>query len=142
MFKGYSSDDRSGIVLAVIIESAAIYSATILALLVSYVANSNIQYMFLDMVRFTLLAASSTTHRRIIQTPPVIGISFTMIILRVSLGISTGDVRSEPAMISMSMSPTAEHPIVINREVSTIVAISAPPRRHTPDLTMVKGEAY
>uniref|UniRef100_A0A8H8CG87 Uncharacterized protein n=1 Tax=Psilocybe cubensis TaxID=181762 RepID=A0A8H8CG87_PSICU len=54
-----------------IIESAAIYSTAVICLMITYQLGSNAQYTVLDL------------------TSPLIGITFTIIILRVSLGIST-----------------------------------------------------
>ncbi|KAF8506468.1 hypothetical protein JB92DRAFT_3145441 [Gautieria morchelliformis] len=57
-------------VMAVILESGAIYSSTLLVLLAAYVSNSFVQYVALDML------------------VPIIGITFTLIIVRVGLGLS------------------------------------------------------
>ncbi|KAJ6614865.1 hypothetical protein B0H10DRAFT_2042926, partial [Mycena sp. CBHHK59/15] len=57
--------------LIIIVESAAIYSATLIALITSYLLGSNGQYVVIDM------------------TVSVIGRTFTMIILHISLGISS-----------------------------------------------------
>ncbi|KAJ7613303.1 hypothetical protein DFH06DRAFT_1484767 [Mycena polygramma] len=60
--------------LIVIVESAAIYSATLIVLLVSYVCGSNVQYVIIDLII------------------PVIAIAFTMILMRITLNI-TSDLR-------------------------------------------------
>jgi len=57
-------------VMAVILESGAIYSATLGALLFTYAAGSFAQYICLDMV------------------VPIIGCTFTLIIVRVGLGLA------------------------------------------------------
>jgi hypothetical protein len=105
---------RSGI--TIIVESAALYSATVLSLLLTYVSGSNAQYVVLDMVSAALLHPSGAIPQPHIcfprnffgsvilpvfvklifmdvawQTSPIIGITFTIIILRVSLGLSSGD---------------------------------------------------
>ncbi|KAJ6500293.1 hypothetical protein DFH09DRAFT_1336188 [Mycena vulgaris] len=59
-------NDRLSSTLIIIVESAAIYSSTLIALIVSYLCGSNGQYIVIDL-----------------------GITFTMIILRVSLGVSS-----------------------------------------------------
>ncbi|KAJ7439817.1 hypothetical protein B0H11DRAFT_556553 [Mycena galericulata] len=63
--------DRLSSTLIIIVESAAIYSATLVALITSYLCGNNGQYVVIDM------------------TVSVIGLTFTMIILRVSLGVSS-----------------------------------------------------
>ncbi|KIJ55474.1 hypothetical protein M422DRAFT_774492 [Sphaerobolus stellatus SS14] len=59
-------------VISVILESGAIYSSTLLVLLSTYASGSFSQYIALDML------------------VPIIGITFTLIIVRVGLGISQG----------------------------------------------------
>ncbi|KAJ7792472.1 hypothetical protein B0H14DRAFT_3889908 [Mycena olivaceomarginata] len=63
--------DRLMSTLIVIVESASIYSSTLVALIASYLSGNNGQFVVLDV------------------TISVIGITFTMIIMRVSLGISS-----------------------------------------------------
>ncbi|KAK0437129.1 uncharacterized protein EV420DRAFT_203608 [Desarmillaria tabescens] len=79
--------------LMMVIESAAVYSASVLSLMITYTLGSNAQYTVLDL------------------TAPLIGITFTIIILRVSLGISsreltalsvTGPQSSGPQSFSLS----------------------------------------
>jgi hypothetical protein len=65
----YRSAGQSAVII--IIESAAIYSCSIISLMITYQLGSNAQYTVLDL------------------TAPLIGITFTIIILRVSLGISS-----------------------------------------------------
>ncbi|KDQ49552.1 hypothetical protein JAAARDRAFT_186972 [Jaapia argillacea MUCL 33604] len=60
-------------VLLVIVESGAIYSATLLTLLFTYVADSWAQYLLLDAVS------------------PIVGITFSLVILRLSLGLTAPD---------------------------------------------------
>ncbi|KAG7444107.1 uncharacterized protein BT62DRAFT_252057 [Guyanagaster necrorhizus] len=60
--------------LMMILESAAVYSASVISLMITYTLNSNAQYTVLDL------------------TSPLIGITFTAIILRVSLGLSSRDL--------------------------------------------------
>ncbi|KAF8180691.1 hypothetical protein K438DRAFT_1462855, partial [Mycena galopus ATCC 62051] len=59
--------DRLSATLIVIVESAAIYSATLIAIMIAYLCGNNGQFVVLDMVRLQ-------------------GIAFTMIIIRVILG--------------------------------------------------------
>jgi len=65
------TNSRVNSVVVIVVESAAIYSMSVLSLLVAYLMDSNVQYTILDL------------------TSPIIGIAFTGIILRVSLGISS-----------------------------------------------------
>ncbi|PBK67234.1 hypothetical protein ARMSODRAFT_1086201 [Armillaria solidipes] len=60
--------------LMMVVESAAVYSASVLSLMITYTLGSNAQYTVLDL------------------TAPLIGITFTIIILRVSLGISSREL--------------------------------------------------
>ncbi|KAJ7083083.1 hypothetical protein B0H15DRAFT_427072 [Mycena belliarum] len=94
--------------LIIIVESAAIYSSTLVALITSYLVGSNGQYVVLDV------------------TISVIGITFTMIILRVSLGVSSnGDtpttkrsITSEPG----TRRPVAHGDVAVN--VSRLVQVN------------------
>jgi len=63
-------------VIIIIVESGAIYSATLLTLLILYEFGNFGQYILLDAVN------------------PIIGITFTLIIIRVSLGLSTSSGRA------------------------------------------------
>jgi hypothetical protein len=45
--------DHTGSALAVIIETGTVYSAAIIALIVTYLAGSNIQFIFLDLVGYS-----------------------------------------------------------------------------------------
>ncbi|KAL5530981.1 hypothetical protein ACEPAG_3857 [Sanghuangporus baumii] len=58
-------------VLAIIIESGAVYSATLITLIVTYTINDWSHYFFLDAIC------------------PVVGLVFTAIIVRIGLGVST-----------------------------------------------------
>ncbi|KAI0655778.1 hypothetical protein C8Q70DRAFT_415098 [Cubamyces menziesii] len=60
-------------VIETMIQSAAIYSAALISLLGTYLANSNAQYVCLDTIQ------------------PLIGIVFTLIIIRVGLGYTVND---------------------------------------------------
>jgi len=62
-------------VMTIILESGAIYSSTLLVLLATYASNSFSQYIALDML------------------VPIIGITFSLIIVRVGLGISESSSR-------------------------------------------------
>ncbi|PPQ88590.1 hypothetical protein CVT25_009970 [Psilocybe cyanescens] len=62
-----------------VIESAAIYSSAVICLMITYQLDSNAQYTVLDL------------------TSPLIGITFTIIILRVSLGISAKQLSTFPS---------------------------------------------
>jgi len=57
-------------VIVIVVESAAIYTASMFAFMVAYLTKSNLQFPFLDMLS------------------PIVGISFSFIIIRVSLGVS------------------------------------------------------
>jgi len=70
----YSSAGHSTVII--FIESAAIYASAVLLLLVAYTLSSNFQYTVLD------------------TTAPLIGITFAIIILRVSLGISSRELET------------------------------------------------
>jgi len=63
-------------VIVIIVESGAIYSATLLTLLILYELGNFGQYLVLDAVN------------------PIIGITFTLIIIRVSLGLSVSSGRT------------------------------------------------
>ncbi|KAK0222212.1 hypothetical protein IW262DRAFT_1460514 [Armillaria fumosa] len=85
--------------LMMILESAAVYSASVVSLMITYSLNSNAQYTVLDL------------------TAPLIGITFTAIILRVSLGISSRDLTA--------FSQTAsDHPQRLSRSRRAPVAVS------------------
>lgn len=72
--RGLAQVNTARSALMMILESAAVYSASVVSLMVTYTINSNAQYTVLDL------------------TAPLIGITFTAIILRVSLGISSRDL--------------------------------------------------
>ncbi|RPD72789.1 hypothetical protein L226DRAFT_436617, partial [Lentinus tigrinus ALCF2SS1-7] len=69
---GYAAVTRWG-VIETIVQSAAIYSAALISLLATYVSGSNAQYICLDALQ------------------PLIGIVFTLIIIRVGLSETAGD---------------------------------------------------
>ncbi|KAK0460065.1 uncharacterized protein EV420DRAFT_249340 [Desarmillaria tabescens] len=87
--------------LMMILESAAVYSASVISLMITYTLNSNAQYTVLDL------------------TSPLIGITFTAIILRVSLGISSRD-------LSAFSQTTPNHPqrLSLNRRNPVAVNVS------------------
>jgi len=68
-------------VIIIVVESGAIYSATLVTLLILYELGSFAQFIVLDAVN------------------PIIGITFTLIIIRVSLGLSTRSGRSSSAHV-------------------------------------------
>ncbi|KAM5534176.1 hypothetical protein V8D89_012196 [Ganoderma adspersum] len=68
----YHSGSRFS-VLEMIVQSTALYSAVLVSLLATYVACSNAQYVCLDTLQ------------------PIIGITFTLIIIRVSIGEAAGE---------------------------------------------------
>ncbi|KAK0430728.1 hypothetical protein EV421DRAFT_243306 [Armillaria borealis] len=72
--RGLTQVNTARSALMMILESAAVYSASVVSLMITYTLNSNAQYTVLDL------------------TAPLIGITFTAIILRVSLGISSRDL--------------------------------------------------
>ncbi|OBZ74586.1 hypothetical protein A0H81_05090 [Grifola frondosa] len=92
-------------VIEILIQSAVLYSASLIALLTTYLANSNAQYICLD------------------ATQPIIAIAFTLIIIRV--GISTKDFPSHPpssnSRISASVSAQHEYPL---RPVPVAITVS------------------
>ncbi|KAJ7156517.1 hypothetical protein C8R43DRAFT_998235 [Mycena crocata] len=96
-------NDRVSSTLIIIVESAAIYSVTLIALITSYLAGSNGQYVVIDV------------------TISVIGITFTMILLRVSLGVSSnGTTRgTHPESVRM---PTGHTEVAVN--VSRLVEVN------------------
>ncbi|KAJ7598537.1 hypothetical protein C8J56DRAFT_168578 [Mycena floridula] len=71
-----SSGNNIWTVAIMLIESAAIYSASLFAMIGTYVAKSNSQYVTLDAL------------------PPIVGIVFELIIVRVGLGYATDEVHS------------------------------------------------
>ncbi|KAM5534168.1 hypothetical protein V8D89_012188 [Ganoderma adspersum] len=70
--KQYHAGARWG-VLETVVQSAALYSAALISLLTTYVAGSNAQYVCLDALQ------------------PIIGITFTLIIIRVGLGETSSE---------------------------------------------------
>ncbi|KIJ34295.1 hypothetical protein M422DRAFT_782921 [Sphaerobolus stellatus SS14] len=69
-------------IMILVIESGAIYSATLLTLLILYKADSWFQYVLLDAIS------------------PIVGLVFSMIILRIGLGITT--IREETDLATTS----------------------------------------
>ncbi|KDQ53875.1 hypothetical protein JAAARDRAFT_38840 [Jaapia argillacea MUCL 33604] len=59
-------------VVSMVVESGAIYSAALIAFLIAYLVNSNGQYPALDIIQ------------------PLIGVTFSLILVRVGLGLSSG----------------------------------------------------
>ncbi|KAJ6544149.1 hypothetical protein B0H19DRAFT_1267452 [Mycena capillaripes] len=93
--------------LIIILESAAIYSSALIILIVLYLLDSNAQYIALD------IAVSS------------IGITFTMIILRVSMGVTsdqhtyggnTSDSARLPSARSGDLSVNVSRLVEVNRD--------------------------
>ncbi|KAK0201469.1 hypothetical protein DFS33DRAFT_1276360 [Desarmillaria ectypa] len=72
--RGLAQVNTARSALMTILESAAVYSASVISLMITYILDSNAQYTVLDL------------------TSPLIGITFTAIILRVSLDISSRDL--------------------------------------------------
>jgi len=105
--------------LITVAESAALYSATVLALLIAYLQDSNVQYILLDIVS------------------PMIGITFSIIIVRVSLGVaaqnstfySTNQI-SQPETHELSRI----RPLAVN--VSHLVEMSD----DDPNITYIEGQ--
>ncbi|KAI0311142.1 hypothetical protein OF83DRAFT_1152129 [Amylostereum chailletii] len=64
-------------VLLVVVESGAVYSATLIALLATYLAKSWAQYLLLDAIS------------------PIVGIVFSVVIVRLGLGLSAPDGTSQ-----------------------------------------------
>ncbi|KAJ7756526.1 hypothetical protein B0H14DRAFT_2977575 [Mycena olivaceomarginata] len=87
--RGISQGNQATNAVVIVVESAALYSFSILSLLIAYLMDSNAQYTVLDL------------------TSPLIGIAFTAIILRVSLGLSSqdsGESNRTPVGLPRSMS--------------------------------------
>ncbi|KIK64539.1 hypothetical protein GYMLUDRAFT_241079 [Collybiopsis luxurians FD-317 M1] len=96
----------SGIFIAgVISESGAIYSATLLAILICYSLKMHIVYLLIDAVRvFILLRVPEMNYsfpllRANLQVTQLIGIVFAFVLIRVAVGVST---ESGPPMKSDS----------------------------------------
>lgn len=91
-------------VIETVVQSAAIYSAALVALLGCYIANSFAQYTVLDAMT------------------PLIGVVFTLIIIRVGLGYtghSTGDKGLPEARVpAQSQNDYQLRPVAINVQVS------------------------
>ncbi|KAM5534184.1 hypothetical protein V8D89_008983 [Ganoderma adspersum] len=101
-------------VLETIVQSAALYSAALISLLATYVAGSNAQYVCLDALQ------------------PIIGITFTLIIIRVGLGETASehsnlkahrvpvDAAGAPPLGSLQShgQPYALRPLAVNVSVS------------------------
>ncbi|KAJ7281456.1 hypothetical protein C8J57DRAFT_1500155 [Mycena rebaudengoi] len=90
----------------IIVESAALYSFSVLAVLIAYLMNSNAQYTLLDL------------------TSPLIGIAFTAIVLRVSLGLSSQEsvVSSHSLGIHPRGYENARQPV--NNRASTMLTVN------------------
>ncbi|KAK0432119.1 hypothetical protein ARMSODRAFT_1083112 [Armillaria solidipes] len=106
----YSQSKRLISTLIIIVESAAIYSSALTALVTLYVLGSNGQYVALDM------------------TAPIIGITFSMIIIRVALtkvrkpGYSTNSSSGLGGQSSDVRYPVNSGPITVN--VSRLVEMN------------------
>jgi len=91
-------------VIAVVLESGAIYSSTLFVLLMCYVSNSYAQYIAIDMV------------------VPIIGITFNLIIVRVGLGLSqnpSSGRNGPPSQASGVKYPLQNLNINVSRHVTT-----------------------
>ncbi|RDX48938.1 hypothetical protein OH76DRAFT_1351387 [Lentinus brumalis] len=106
---GYAAITRWG-VIETIVQSAAIYSAALVSLLATYVAGSNAQYVCLDALQ------------------PLIGVVFTLIIIRVGLNETASDAGhgvSQDSRIAAAPPHSPHHaqhyamrPLAINVSVS------------------------
>jgi len=72
-------------VLVIIIESGALYSAAMISVIVAYAAGNNLQYIIIDFL------------------PSLIGIVFTLITIRVALGISSSGSSSVQSRAARSV---------------------------------------
>jgi len=107
-------------VVLVVIESGATYSCTLIALLVCYLVKSWAQYLILDSVS------------------PIVGCVFSMVIVRLGLGLSRPDVTTldlrEPAMSSMPwQSPRRCSSVVQKLTLEETTAVRGDPK---PDDTV------
>ncbi|PIL26321.1 hypothetical protein GSI_12077 [Ganoderma sinense ZZ0214-1] len=99
-------------VLETIVQSAALYSAALISLLATYLASSNAQYVCLDALQ------------------PIIGITFTLIIIRVGLGETASkhsDLKTHRVAVDAASGPLQSHgheqpyplrPLAVNVSVS------------------------
>jgi len=103
-------------VMLLVIESGAIYSATLLTLLILYKANSWFQYVLLDAVS------------------PIVGLVFSSIIIRIGLGITTvrGETNFTATSTSFQFSDTSKQRHVHLHRLRTTP---------NPDLTTQEGES-
>ena len=78
-------------IVFLVLESGAVYSATLLALLILYKTGSWFQYVLLDAVRRIAQCSSGDNlhDTSIVQISPIVGLVFSMIIVRIGLGITT-----------------------------------------------------
>ncbi|KAJ7598601.1 hypothetical protein C8J56DRAFT_169818 [Mycena floridula] len=74
-------------IILLVVESGAIYSATLLTLLILYKCESWFQYVLLDAVS------------------PIVGLVFSMIIVRIGLGLTSIDGETRDTMASSRVSP-------------------------------------
>ncbi|KAJ7693394.1 hypothetical protein B0H17DRAFT_933106, partial [Mycena rosella] len=101
--RGISQSQWATDLVVIIVESAALYSFSVLSLLIAYVMSSNAQYTVLDFVNFQ-------------------GIAFTAIILRVSLGLSSHEtVISSPGSGILNRSHITERHPMSNRALAVNV---------------------
>ncbi|KAK0503646.1 hypothetical protein EDD18DRAFT_1098994 [Armillaria luteobubalina] len=112
--------------LMMVVESAAVYSASVLSLMITYTLGSNAQYTVLDL------------------TAPLIGITFTIIILRVSLGISSRELTAlsqtgyDRSAAPQSFSLNRRTPVAVN--VSHLVEMDSGdyPAQRQDDTSLTK----
>ncbi|KAI0758656.1 hypothetical protein BD413DRAFT_599246 [Trametes elegans] len=103
-------------VMRTIIQSELAYSIAVVLNLAAYVAHSN-----LVLVTFAAL-------------PPLVGISFTMIITRIGLSEVVGDSSADPPMVNTTMGPAMHD----NGSISSPIAITVHIARTTDDPEQMK----
>ncbi|KZT54948.1 hypothetical protein CALCODRAFT_519072 [Calocera cornea HHB12733] len=110
-------------VIAVILESGAIYSANVLCLLVTYATGSFAQYICLDML------------------VPNIGCTFCLIIVRVGLGltknVSAGDVTQEVGRVTIGGTNSSRYPM---RKINISVARTVDVDQDAEEIDMERGK--
>lgn len=98
-------------IVLLIIESGAVYSFTLMTLLILYKQHSWFQYVLLDAVRplHALPAVFRVTYRVIIpQISCIVGLVFSMIILRIGLGMMSVSGESKRARDYSSFRATTQ----------------------------------
>ncbi|KAJ6483681.1 hypothetical protein DFH09DRAFT_1211906 [Mycena vulgaris] len=104
LHKYHAQNSRVYSALIIFLESAAIYSSSLLVLLIVYVLNSNAQYIMLDV------------------TTSLIGVTFSMILLRLSMAQSQPE---EDSLASLRARARATHSYPLtNVTVSRLVEVS------------------